>query len=156
MDKDITYYDIQQIWKRWDSYNKPRGVDDTYRKVTKKLFQKIFDLLSIVGRVSRSTAIQLEQQAGQIVSESSLSCYYIGYELASGGIARDDGTTYLNAATEPIDAFVLRIVGMIVQSQFLGQEDGRRRAIEIAQLTGKAANDICILGINNFPKIRTA
>jgi hypothetical protein len=156
MNKEITIEDLKQIWLRWDRYNKPWGVENKSWNLTKKLSQKISDLLFLVSRTDKKTASKLGERVGTIVSQSFLLCYYIGYELASGGIARDDGTAYLKVATDPIDDFVLRLIGMLVGSGIIGKEEGRKRAIEIAELTGKAANDVCVLGINSFSSIKNS
>lgn len=111
-------------------------------------------MVFMLGRIDKNTGSKLGEQIGTIVFRSLLLCYYIGYELASGKMARSDGTAYLVVATEPIDELILNLLGLLVGNDMISKEEGSKRVIEIADLTGKAANDVCILGIKYFSKIK--
>lgn len=155
MPSKITQDELNEIWLRWDQYEMPRGVENKSWRLLKKLNKKISEMVFLTGKFNKQTASMMGEQVGSIVSNSFLLCYYIGYELASGRMPRSDGTPYLAAATDPINEFVLGLLGTLVGNGALSKEEGKRRVLEIANLTGKASNDVCVLGINNFSKIKS-
>ena len=150
MKKEITNNDLHQIWFRWDGLDKPPRIEDKAWEFTRKLNELVFDMLSMLGNFDKETAYKLGQELGVVFTKPFLLCYYIGYELASGGIDRAEVAPYLVAATEPVDNFVLKLVETLAVKGIVSLEKGRDMAVEIAILTGEAANNICILGINYF------
>ena len=107
----------------------------------------------MLGELDKDTAFALGGKMGEVVLRPLLLCYFIGYELASGKMARADGSLYLAAATDPIDDFVLKLLWILVGKEIVSKEKGREMALEIAYLTGEAANNTCVLGIEDFKKI---
>jgi hypothetical protein len=110
-------------------------------------------MIFLLDDFDKKTTSALGEQVGAVVSEPFLLCYFIGYELASGKLNHADGSLYLTAATESIDAFVLKLLEILVGNGITSPEKSRDMAIEIAKLTGEAANNICVLGIENFEKV---
>lgn len=155
MTKEITRDDLNEIWFRWDSFEKPLGIEDKAWKFTEKLNEKISDMVFLLGDFDKKAASALGEQVGAVVTQPFLLCYYIGYELASGKMNRADSSLYLTAATEPIDTFVLKLLEILVGKGITSPEKGRDMAVEIAKLTGEASNNICVLGIENFGKVAT-
>ena len=153
MSTEITVNELNQIWDKWDNYYKPAGVENKAWKHTEKLNGKIADMVFMLDKFDKETASKLGEQVGQVVSRPFLLCYYIGYDLASGQMARANGSNYLAAATAPIDDFVVNILGILVGKGIVSQEKGREMVLEIAKLTGEAANNVCMLGIENFKPV---
>lgn len=152
MTKEITQMDLYQIWTRWDDLEKPVGVEDKAWKLTEKLNEKIYNILSL-GNFDKKTAYELGKQAGAVITKPLLLCYYIGYELASGKMRHLDSSLYLSAATNPIDNFILELLEILIGNGLVTPEEGKDMAIEIAKLTGEASNNICILGIENYATV---
>lgn len=150
---EIMGIELNKIWLRWDKYNKPRGVENKSWKFTEKVIKKIGEMIYLIGSFDKNTASILGEQVGGIVTKPFLMCYYIGYDLASGITSRVNDSFFLAAATEPIDTFVMKLLEILVGKRIISPENGRERVIEIARLTGEAANNICLLGIENFKNI---
>jgi len=153
MPNEIITSDLNQIWIKWDRYDNPSDVMDKAWKHAEKLNNKISEMFSMLGKFDNTTANALGEKLGEIVARSMLLCYFIGYELASGQMIQASASLYLTKATEPIDDFIGNILEILVRKEIVSQEIGREMALELAKLTGGAANNICVLGIANFKKI---
>lgn len=153
MSTEISQSELDRIWNRWDYHYKPASAESKAWKYTKKLNSKIAEMVFLLDDFDKGTASRLGEQIGQVVAKPFLLCYYIGYDLASGQMARVNGSNYLSAATAPIDDFVVEILEILVGRGIVSQHKGREMALEIAKLTGEAANNICTLGINNFKPV---
>lgn len=152
MTKEITQKDLDGIWARWEKFEKPSGIEDKAWKLTEKLNEKLFDMVSLLGDIDDETASAFGQQIGIVVGQPFLLCFYIGHEFASGKMNSSDVGLHLATATNPIDNFVLQLLKVLVSKGFTSPEKGREMAIEIAELTGEAANKVCDLGIQNFKR----
>ncbi len=156
MPAQLSADDLNRILARWESYEMPRGVEDKALKLALKVGQKIMDLILflLAPEVPNEEASRaLGKAIGALTLRPFKLCYYIGYELASGNMSREDGTPYLVAATEPIDSFVLEYIATKPEKTLANQESISAITREIARLTGEVSNDLCVLGIENFRKI---
>ncbi len=153
MANDISDDDLGRIWNRWHPYSIPSQIEEKAWNLTKKRNAKISDMVFRMGEFGNHAAAAMGKKVAETVGRPDVLCYYIGYELASGRMPRDEGTPYLLAATKPIDNMVMTILEALVRFGRVTQQEGSSITLEIAKLTGEAANNLCILGINNFKKL---
>lgn len=152
MAKEITDIELNQILARWGNYDKPLSSKNKVWKYVEKVNIKIASMIFMLGEFDKDTAFALGEKVGEVVLKPMLLCYYIGYELASEKMAQEDSSLYLATATKSIDSFVLKLLWVLVGKKIVSKEKGREMAIEIACLTGEAANNTCMLGIEDFKK----
>ena len=78
MPNEIITSDLNQIWIKWDRYDKPSDVMDKAWKHAEKLNNKISEMFSMLGKFDNTTANALGEKLGEIVARSMLLCYFIG------------------------------------------------------------------------------
>jgi len=155
MSKKISSDELEQIWGRW----RPYGIHpDSQKEITElvlKVNRKIVEMIQLYLHSDYAYATKLRGLVNDYSTIAFLQCYYIGYELASGKMNRADGTAYLMAATAPLGDFASHIQATLVLDKLLSHEAGQSIGFEISTLIADTANEICILGINNYAKIKT-
>jgi len=150
---EVSEGELDLVWDRWAKYETPGGVTKKILKIADPLNRKILDLVSMLSKVDQEAASDDHGQFEEMAYGLYLLCYYIGYDLAAGKIDRSAVSEYLEAATSSIDRFVLKIFALLIPHGVFGQEKITETAKEIASLTGKVSNNLCILGTKNYQKI---
>ena len=70
-------------------------------------------------------------------------------------MAKSNASSYILAATELVETFVLEIFRYLLTQGLTTPEDGKKMAMETANLIGEVANEICILGVENFKNTKS-
>ena len=151
MNSTVTQDNLEKIRQKWDSYKKPADSEYMAWKLIEQTCLKIQEEIFQPGYADAQSAEKLRERLEEIILPCFLLCYSIGLDLAAGEMASRDSSAYLMAATSPIDEFV---VGSLEETPGTNdltiQEERRCRVKKIAAFAGKAANDVCILGIYDY------
>jgi hypothetical protein len=143
---------LGQIFERWKPIGLPSEAMKRFKEYTLKATEKIGDMVLLMGEFDNHKAFELGEKVSQIVAHPFLLCYFIGYEYASGNIARNHLNSYILAATEPIGAFVMEIFEYLLDQGLTTPDNGKKMALETVKVISDITTEICILGVENFKK----
>jgi hypothetical protein len=153
MPNKISADDLSQIFEKWIILGLPPEAKERFKEYVLKATEKIGDMVFLMGQFDTETAFELGNKTSQIVGHPFILCYFIGYEYASGNIARNHLDSYLIAATEPVETFVLEIFKYLLDQGLTSPDDGKKMSLETAKVIGSVATEICVLGVENFKKL---
>jgi len=153
MPSDISPDVLYTMYTKWLAYDLPSGVQEKIEALSSQVMESIGDVIFAIYQFDEKTGYEFGEKTAEVVMPALMLCYFIGYELASGKMQRKDGTDYLIAATEPIQSFILGNVSALAKQGIPIQDNHKKELMVTAKLVGDMANELCVLGIDNFTHV---
>ena len=150
MPTNITPDVLYDMYTKWLAYELPSGVNEKIKALSNQVVESIGEVIFAIYQWDEKTGSEFAKKTVEAVLPPLILCYFIGYELASGKMQRKDENDYLIAATEPIQSFILGNVNALAKQGIPVQDNNKKELMNTAKLVGDIANELCVLGIDNF------
>lgn len=154
MPSDVSADVLYDIYTKWLAYDLPTGVNEQVIALSSQVIEKIGDVIFAIYQFDEKAGYELGEKTAEVVTPALMLCYFVGYELASGKMQREDGTDYLIAATKPIQSFILGNVSALAKRGIPVEDNNKKVLMDTAKMVGDIANELCVLGIKNFRSIK--
>lgn len=142
---------IDNLDKKWKKKEIPKEIQEKSFSIVQRMIASLQNLLIVGGiPIDKNIEKSMMEMFISLIVPCVRRCFYIGIELASGNIPKEDGDKFMNLAINPINEFVILFMEVFQEKGTLSKLQSEELINMLNPIIIDIGNQHIILGIKDY------